>query len=161
MSISFRTNLKYKIACANTWQNSNSNSTLEKTESSLMERVRTAEIFSQYWKVWKVCRLTMHLIMLLKVTGVVERFNQELYLRKRVLLVDTGFADALWAEAMHHGNWLRNRPPSRRLNGQLSKLIWKPHTVIPFQNLPIFGEYGFAFNYKSKTSANRKLTARS
>lgn len=41
--------------------------------------------------------------------GVAEHFNQELYLRARVLLTDKGFLDILWGQSTHHGNWLRNQ----------------------------------------------------
>jgi len=43
--------------------------------------------------------------------GVAERFMKELGMRSRVLLFSAKLDDTLWAEAMSHGNWLRNRLP--------------------------------------------------
>lgn len=47
--------------------------------------------------------------------GRAERLMQELSLRARVMLTNTGLLGQLWAEAIHHGNWLRNLLPSKAI----------------------------------------------
>lgn len=93
--------------------------------------------------------------------GVVERFMQELGLRSRLFLKDSGLQESLWAEAMAHGNWLRNRLPSSRVSGAIPMTIWKPNTRLSFSRIPFFGQHGYAFIYRPKTIANKKLLARS
>lgn len=93
--------------------------------------------------------------------GVAERFMKELGVRARVLLFGAKLGDEMWAEAMHHGNWLRNRLPSDRIQGNIPILSWNNRTRIDFENLPTFGQHGFAFLYQPHTRRNRKLSARS
>lgn len=83
--------------------------------------------------------------------GIAKRFMQELGLRCRVLLHAANFDDMLWAEAMNHGNWLRNRLPSERILGNIPMLLWDAKTRINFGTLPIFGQEGFAFLYTPST----------
>lgn len=47
-----------------------------------------------------------------QINGVAERFMQEIALWERVFLFGTKIGDDLWAEAIHHGNWFRNRLPA-------------------------------------------------
>lgn len=57
--------------------------------------------------------------------GVAEKNMQELGMRASVLLFGLQLPEKLCAEAMHHGDWLRNRLPSKRIGGNLSILAWK------------------------------------
>jgi len=82
-------------------------------------------------------------------------------MRARVLLFASNLPDNLWAEAMHHGNWLRNRSPSDRIDGEILLLLWDRSMKVNFGQLLTFGEPGFAFIYRPRTVPNKKLTARS
>jgi len=93
--------------------------------------------------------------------GIAERYMQELSLRGRVLLGGSKLEKNFWEEAMRHGNWLRNRLPSERIEGRIPILEWKPTTKVSFEGIPSFGEQGFAFLYTSNTKPRKKLAARS
>ncbi len=67
----------------------------------------------------------------------------------------------IWGEALAHANWLRNRLPSSRIEGQLPILNWSPETIVYFTDIPAFGQKGFAFIYQSKSVAQKKLLPRS
>jgi len=92
--------------------------------------------------------------------GMAERLVQELSLRGRVLLHSANMEDRLWAEAMRHGNWLRNRLPAERIDGNIPIIKWNPSTRVNFGSLPIFGQQGYAFIYTSITVPRKKLSAR-
>lgn len=78
------------------------------------------------------------------------------------MLTNTDLPDSLWAEAMQHGNWLRNRLPSKPINQALHIKYWKPNVnIVSFVVLPTFGQPGFAFIYCLSTSPNKKMFARS
>lgn len=91
---------------------------------------------------------------------VAERFMKELEMRAHVPLFAANIGNEMWAEAKHHGNWLRNRLLSERINGSIPILRWDNRTRIDFKNLPVFGQHGFAFLYQSKTRPNKELSAR-
>ena len=93
--------------------------------------------------------------------GTAERLIQELWARTRVLLFASKLPATLWAEAMYHANWLRNRLPSSRIGNQIPALLWNPSTTIQFSKVPVFGQPGFAFKYRSDTVPNKKFLARS
>lgn len=76
--------------------------------------------------------------------GRAERFMQEISLRFRDILTGIGIPDALWEEAMHHGKWIRNILPSKRIYNNLPLRIYRPNAkIIYFVKLPTFGEPGF------------------
>lgn len=93
--------------------------------------------------------------------GRVEIFMKELPVRARLILNGTGLPDALWAEAINHGNWLPNRLPSKRISNKFSLRLWIPNAnIINFFKLPTFSQPGFAFSYIPSMAANKKLSAR-
>lgn len=86
--------------------------------------------------------------------GVPERYMQELIACARVSMFCSNLDDNLWTEAINHRKWLRNRVPSERLTGKILKLAWDPKIRINFSTLPIFGQQGFSFVYRSETFSN-------
>ena len=93
--------------------------------------------------------------------GAAERLNQEFRARTRVLLLSEKPLDELRAEAMNHACWLRNRLLSDHINGNIPILVWKPTTRVRLSTVPTFGQPGFAFLYRSKTTPHKKILARS
>jgi len=93
--------------------------------------------------------------------GTAERIVQEHWTRARVLLFASQLPNELWGEALKHANWLRNRLPASRINGELPILLWNPRTIIDFKSLLLFGQLGASFIYRSKTVAKKKLQPRS
>jgi hypothetical protein len=49
--------------------------------------------------------------------GVVEHLNQTKVGLMRAMLFDSSLASFLWAEAMHHTIWIKNRTPTKALDG--------------------------------------------
>lgn len=69
--------------------------------------------------------------------GVAERFNRTKAERARALLMESHLPRFLWAEAMNHVVWLKNRTPTRALLGRTpfeSKFGSKPDlaSILPF-----------------------------
>ena len=93
--------------------------------------------------------------------GTAEKLIQELWARTRVLLFASKLPASLWAEAMNNSNWLQNRLPSSRINNNIPILLWDPSTMVEFSKVPVFGQTGFAFKYRSETLPNKKFLARS
>lgn len=79
-------------------------------------------------------------------------------MRQRVMSMHAGLPRKLWAEAMHHGNCLRNRLSSTRASDHLLILLWKPNTTLQY-DIPTVGKPGFAFIYRSKTAPDKKFNA--
>lgn len=77
--------------------------------------------------------------------GTAERLIQEHWTRARVLLFASTLPTNLWAEAISHGNWLRNRLQSRRIGGDIPILKWEQRTRVDFKSLLEFGTPGFVF----------------
>jgi hypothetical protein len=50
--------------------------------------------------------------------GVAERMNRTKVELARAMLLDANLPKYLWAEAMHHAMWIRNRAPCRALDGK-------------------------------------------
>ena len=92
--------------------------------------------------------------------GVAERFMQELGTRARVLLFAANLPGNLWAEAMNHGNWLRNRLPSSRIHNGIPLLQWDSTAKLKYKDLLVFGQQGFSFLYQPHFRPNRKFSAR-
>ena len=92
--------------------------------------------------------------------GSAERLIREHWARARVLLFASNSHTSLWGEAINHGNWLRNRAPSDRLDGGIPILKWNLDTRIDFKQLPEFGQKEHAFIYRPKTTPQKKLLPR-
>lgn len=92
--------------------------------------------------------------------GAAERLIKEHWAHARVLLFAADLPLNLWGEAINHGNWLRNRAPSQRLQGGIPILAWNANTRIDFEKVPEFGQKGHAFVYRSKTTPQKKLLHR-
>lgn len=79
--------------------------------------------------------------------GVGERPMQEMDLRARVHLFCCQLDNYFWAEAMSHGNCLRNFLPSERIGEPIPITLWKPYISLKISNIPPFGTAGYAFIY--------------
>lgn len=92
--------------------------------------------------------------------GASERLIQELWSMARTMLFDSSLDLKLWAEAISHSNWLRNRLPSQRINMEVPFTKWfgtKPDlsSTIPF------GTKGYAFQYRTSNIKGKKFLPRS
>lgn len=91
--------------------------------------------------------------------GTAERLIQELWKVGRIMLLASRLSLALWAEAISHANWIRNKLPSSRVCMEIPFTILfgrKPDLSPPLK----FGQPGYAFEYKSKTVKGKKLVLR-
>lgn len=77
--------------------------------------------------------------------GVSERRNRTLMETARCLLIESGLPSKFWAEAVNTANFVRNRSPSRRLEGKTPFEMWhgKPPNVSDFKR---FGSQVFVMN---------------
>lgn len=92
--------------------------------------------------------------------GWAEHLVQELLLRASVMFTTNVFRDKIWAEAMHHGNWLQNRLPYRSIGKQLQMRSWRPNKNFDFSNIPTFVQAEFYINYRPATALNKNISAR-
>lgn len=51
--------------------------------------------------------------------GVAERLNWTLLEKVHAMLHDSGLPHFLWGEAVHHAMWLKNRTPTKALDGAM------------------------------------------
>ena len=93
--------------------------------------------------------------------GAAERLIQEHWTRARVMLFASNLLNYLWPEAVTHGNWLRNRLPASRINGDIPIKRWDPCSRINYAKLLEFGAPGFAYIYREDTTKGKKLLTRS
>ena len=93
--------------------------------------------------------------------GTAERLVQENWTRARILLHISEFLFQLWAEALHHANWLRNRTPNSRISADIPLLLWDKNPRIDLKSLLNFGQARYAFIYYPKTQPEKKLLPRS
>lgn len=78
----------------------------------------------------------------------------------RVLLLEANAPQVLWAEAVSHANWLRNRLPTTSDKNQTPFEAWfgeKPNLGSVLK----FGQVGYAFEYKPAAIRQKKLLPRS
>jgi hypothetical protein len=89
--------------------------------------------------------------------GISERKNRTVLDMARCLLIESGLPSSFWAEAVNTANYLRNRCPSKSLNGKTPYEMWtgkKPN----LKHLRIFGSKVFCLN---RSPGKGKLTCRS
>jgi len=86
---------------------------------------------------------------------------KEHWTRARVILFASNLPTKLWPEAIEHGNWLRNRLPATRIQGDIPILRWDSRYRVKYTNLLEFGTPGFAYIYRSHTATGKKLLPRS
>lgn len=80
--------------------------------------------------------------------GRAERLVQELSFHALLLLTNTGLMDDLWAEAVHHEDWLRNLLQSNSIQNFIPKQGWRPNMhIIVFTSLPTCGQREYALVY--------------
>ena len=92
--------------------------------------------------------------------GASERLIQELWKVARTMLYEAKLDIKLWAEAISHANWLRNRLPAQRVNLRIPYTLWtgaRPDFSVVLQ----FGQPGYAFQYRSDTARAKKFLPRS
>lgn len=75
------------------------------------------------------------------------------------MLANTGLPGTLWAESMHHGNWLQIILPTKTIeNNVFIPLRQANANVIDFSALPTFEQPGF---YPCITNSIKKATDKS
>lgn len=93
--------------------------------------------------------------------GTAERLVQEHWSKVRVLLFASVLPYELWGEALKHSNWLRNRSPSSRIDGEIPILRWENSARVDFKSFLDFGQPGYGCVYRSSTTAGKMLLPRS
>lgn len=64
----------------------------------------------------------------------------------------------LWAEELHHANWMRNRLPCSSIGNDIPLLSLDQHITIDYTQLYCFGAPGCAFLHYFRTVNKRLLT---
>lgn len=81
--------------------------------------------------------------------GVAERANRTIVEMAKSLLIHAQLEEFLWAEAVKTAVYLRNRCPTKALNGQTPFEIWKNRKP-SVKHLRVFGSRAFAVDKKRK-----------
>lgn len=79
--------------------------------------------------------------------GVAERKNRTLVEMARCMMLQSGISGGFWAEAILTANHIRNRCPSRSLNGEIPYTIWTKRTPV-VSYFQTFGTIAFALDKK-------------
>ena len=87
--------------------------------------------------------------------GVAERKNRTLVESARCLLIQSGLPPSFWAEAVSTANYIRNRCPTKRLNGRTPYEEW--HGNVP--SVEHFKEFGCKAYCLDKTPTKGKFEA--
>jgi transposase InsO family protein len=72
--------------------------------------------------------------------GIAERFNRTLMELTRAMLIARNLPSFLWAEAVQHTAYIRNRSPTRALNGQTPHEVWSGNKP----NMSHLREFGYS-----------------
>lgn len=91
--------------------------------------------------------------------GSSERLIQELWSMARTMLFDSNLDLKLWAEAISHSNWLRNRLPASRVDMKIPYSFWFGKKA-DVSSLIAFGTKGHAFQYRPSTAPGKKFLPR-
>ena len=89
--------------------------------------------------------------------GVTERTNRTLVEMARCMMLQSGISGGFWAEAILTANHIRNRCPSRSLNGEIPFKIWTRRTPV----LSYFQRLGTTAFMLDKTIGKGKFDSRS
>ena len=91
--------------------------------------------------------------------GSSERLIQEIWKVGRTMLFEAKLDIRLWAEAISHANWLRNRLPAQRVGLRIPYTLWTQKR--PDMSAVLhFGQSGYAFQYRSVTVKGKKILPR-
>lgn len=88
--------------------------------------------------------------------GVAERKNRTLQEMARCILMESGLPPSFWAEAVNTANYIRNRCPSKSLNGMTPYEVWTGE--VP--DLSHFGVFGSQVVYLDRQPGKGKFEAR-
>lgn len=91
--------------------------------------------------------------------GASERLIQELWKMARTMLFESRSDIHLWAEAISHANWLRNRLPSNRIKMEIPYQVWNGRRP-DASSLLQFGQPGYAFQYRPDAVKGKKFLPR-
>ncbi|KMQ89436.1 retrotransposon unclassified [Lasius niger] len=89
--------------------------------------------------------------------GVAERKNRTLVDSARCLLLQSGLPPSFWAEAIATANYIRNRCPTKKLDGRTPHEAWKGNTPV----VSHFREFGCKVFCLDKTFTRGKFDAKS
>lgn len=91
--------------------------------------------------------------------GVAERFNRTLVEMARYMLIQAGLPPKFWAEAVMTSTYIRNRCPSRALNGNLPYTAWTKRKPTA-SHLQPFGKVTHVLNKSGKRGKFNQKTIR-
>ena len=86
-----------------------------------------SELINQWMKDWALKKGIIIKLMALyspSQNGVAERFNRTLLELARAMIIAKGLPIFLWDEAVSHANYLRNKAPTRALEGKTPEEAW-------------------------------------
>lgn len=89
--------------------------------------------------------------------GVAERKNRTLIESARCLLIQSGLSPSFWAEAVSTANYIRNRCPTKKLDGKTPYEAWHGRTP----TVTYFKEFGCKVHCLDRTPTKGKLDTRS
>lgn len=89
--------------------------------------------------------------------GVAERRNRTLMDMTRCLLIQSRLPNSFWGEAVNTANYIRNRCPSKTLNGETPYKKWTGRTP----NVSYFKEFGCEIHTLNRDPTKGKLDPRS
>ena len=83
--------------------------------------------------------------------GVSERYNGILCSKVRCMLTESGASPKYWAEAMNTAIFVKNRTPSRSLQGKIPLQVWNPKAKLNLSYFRVFGCAAYALKKGPKT----------
>lgn len=88
--------------------------------------------------------------------GIAERKNRTLVEIARCLLIQSGLPSSFWADALSTANYIRNRCPTKSLNGRTPHEIWTGRTP----NVNYLREFGCSVYVLNRKPGIRKFEVR-